>query len=333
MHALEKSDKRMNNEILNPNTYPLHADECVLVGNQIYRILKPIGRGGMGDVYLVENYMSGKQFALKHLYYNYADNPMKYYNKLKLLAELPPPHPCFVWPLALSEFNRETNSFYYVMPLVEKGYQSLGVAINNPSLLTQKQKLSICKQLADAFRCLHDQKLIYGDPSANNFLFRIGPGGVPDVKIIDCDTTTVKNLSCGLSGTGRYRAPEILRGLELSLQGKAANVQHTIHSDIHALTAVLFHLLMGCNPLDGRGSNSTDFNEEDLLEHYGRNPVYIFDPDDHSNPPLEDVIRRRFTRLSTNLQCYFSAVFMKESLMNPQLRPGIALLYKALKND
>lgn len=332
MYALEKSDKRMKKEVLNPESYSLHTDDCVLVGNQVYRIIKPIGRGGMGDVYLVENKNTGKQFALKHLYYNYADDPLKYYCKLKLLCSLPAPHPSFVWPLALSEFYHAGNSFYYVMPLVKEGYKPLGAAINKPSLLTLKQKLSICKQLAEAFSCLHKLDLIYGDPSSSNFLFRIGPGGVPDVKIIDCDTTTVYNLSFGLSGTGRYRAPEILRDMEASLKQNAPIVQHTIHSDIHALASVLFHLLMGCNPLDGLGSDGVDYDEEDLLEHYGRNPVYIFDPNDHSNPPLDPVIEKRFKALPEKLQWYFSAMFMKQTLMNPPLRPSADLLHKALKN-
>ena len=32
-----------------------------------YRVVKPLGRGGMGEVYLAENELTGKQYALKLL--------------------------------------------------------------------------------------------------------------------------------------------------------------------------------------------------------------------------------------------------------------------------
>src|SRR5258706_3609412 len=62
---------------------------------------------------------------------------------------------------------------------------------------------------------------------------------------------------------------------------------------LHSLAVYLFYLFMHAHPLEGvkpdesyPWADSSHRSETDLaLRHFGTEPVFIFDPDDHSNPP------------------------------------------------
>src|SRR6185437_13177112 len=64
-------------------------------------------------------------------------------------------------------------------------------------------------------------------------------------------------------------------------------------TDLHSLAVFLFYLFMHGHPLEGVRTDSSyswasddHHSETDLaLRHFGTEPVFIFDPDDHSNPP------------------------------------------------
>ena len=193
MPTLAKSDERIrvksSDETISVG-YAFQKGNCLRIGDTYYTIIRPIGKGGAGDVYEVMDIKSRKHFAMKHLYHQYATDPMKYHGKLRLLAAHAPPHPCFTWILGVSDFDVKTKSFCFVMPLVPKGYLPLARAIIDRRLLTMDQRISICKQLAEAFSHLKTKKWVYGDCSAKNILFKPKRSGNPEVMIIDCDTIT-----------------------------------------------------------------------------------------------------------------------------------------------
>lgn len=298
--------------------YAFQKGNCLRIGDGYYTIIRPIGKGGVGDVYEVMDIKSREHFAMKHLYHQYATDPMKYHGKLRLLAAHAPPHPCFTWILEVSDFDIKTKSFCYIMPLVPKGFLPLARAINDRKLLTMDQRLFICKQLAEAFAQLQKKKWVYGDCSAKNILFKPKRNGNPEVLIIDCDTITTESAPFGLEGTGCYRAPEIFLG------------KHpTLNSDAHALAAVLFHLLIGTNPLDGTKTRKDHFSEATVLHHFGEDPVYIFDPAG-SNKPLAPVLSSRLKQLPLGLRIYFQIMFSQERLKCQAARPGPNILLQYL---
>ena len=322
MPTLAKSDERIrvrgNGETLSVG-YAFQKGNCLRIGDASYIVIRPIGKGGVGDVYEVMDIKSRKHFAMKHLYYKFCTNPRKYYGKIRLLsAHSSPPHACFVWPVAVSEFDAKTESFTYIMPLVPKGFMPLAYAINDRKLLTMDQRISICKQLAEAFAQLQKKKLVYGDCSAKNILFKPKRSGNPEVMIIDCDTITTETAPFGLEGSGCYRAPEIFLG------------KHpTLNSDAHALAAVLFHLLIGTNPLDGTKTRKDHFSEASVLHHFGEDPVYIFDPAGN-NKPLAPVLSSRLKQLPLGLRVYFQIMFNQDRLHSRAARPGPDVLLQYL---
>lgn len=314
MQALGQSDRRVHavntGDALSVG-YSFRRGNCLKIGEDAYIIISPIGRGAVGDVYKVKNLRTGEHFAMKHLYYRFTNtDPEKYYRKIRLLAAHANPHHCFVWPKAI-EYDDQTNSFCYIMPLVSKDYMPLARAINDRKLLTMEQRIHICKQLAEAFTELRKLKWVYGDCSAKNILFKKSRGRAkPDVLIIDTDTITVENAPFGLEGTGCYRAPEIFLGKN-----------PTLNSDAHALAAVMFHLLIGCNPLDGTKTRQDRFTEDAVLQHYGKDPVYIFDPCGR-NKPLATVLGSRLKQLPLGLRVYFQLMFSQDRLTGKTARPG-----------
>lgn len=321
MQTLAKSDERIrvngSGESISVG-YAFQKGNCLHIGDAYYTIIQPLGKGGVGDVYEVENLKTRKRHAMKHLYHQYATDPVKYYGKLRLLAAHANPHPCFIWIQGLSDFDVKTKSFCYVMPLVPKGFLPLARAINDRKLLTMEQRLSVCKQLAEAFAELQKKKWVYGDCSAKNILFKPKRNGNPEVLIIDADTITTENAPFGLEGTGCYRAPEIFLG------------KHpTLNSDAHALASVLFHLLIGTNPLDGTKTRKDHFSEESVLHHFGENPVYIFDPTGQ-NKPLAAVLKSRLNQLPLGLRVYFQIMFSQDRLKGRVARPGPDVLLQYL---
>lgn len=321
MPTLAKSNGKIRvkggNETLSMG-YAFKEGNCLNIAGIPYRIIRPLGRGAVGDVYEVEDLKTRKHYAMKHLYHRYATDPVKYYGKLRLLAAHASPHPCFVWIQGVSDFDAKTRSFCYLMHLVPKGFLPLARAINDRKLLTMEQRLSVCKQLAEAFAQLQKKKWVYGDCSAKNILFKPKRNGNPEVLIIDADTITTENAPFGLEGTGCYRAPEIFLG------------KHpTLNSDAHALAAVLFHLLIGTNPLDGTKTRKDHFSEASVLHHFGEDPAYIFDPAG-SNKPLAAVLSSRLRQLPLGLRVYFQIMFSQDRLKGRATRPGPDILLQYL---
>ena len=302
--------------------YAFKKGNCLRIGDAYYTIVQPLGKGSVGDVYEVEHLTTRKHYAMKHLYHNFTTNdPKKYYGKLRLLAAHTSPHPSFVWIRGLSEFDEKSGSFSYVMDLVPKGFMPLAYAMNQQNLLTMDQRIAICRKLAEAFAALRKKKWIYGDASPKNILFKPKRnGGDPDVLIIDTDTISPEQAQhCGIEGTGCFRAPEILLGKS-----------PTLNSDVHALAAVMFQLAIGCNALDGTRTRRDHFSEDNVLRHYGENPMYIFDPSGQ-NKPLKPILRKRLDQLPQGLRVYFKIMFSQERLKGGVARPGPEILLQYLQ--
>lgn len=320
MQTLGKSDQRI--PALDDDTlfigYAFRKGNCVTVEGTPYVVVGPLGKGSVGDVYEVKDLTTGKHFAMKHLYFQFTTGKAyKYYIKLRLLASQKSPHPCFVWPIA-AEFDERTQSCLYILPLVPKDYQPLAVAIIRGSL-TLEQRLSICRQVAEAFSKLHQNRdWVYGDCSTKNILFKASRRGKPKVLIIDCDTVTPEKAPFGLEGSGCFRAPEVLLGQP-----------PTQNSDVHSIAAVLFQLLIGCNPLDGTRTRSQPFSEKTVQEYYGRTPQYIFDPS-CANKPLHPDLAARMAALPEGLMVYFRLVFSQNRLLGRTPRPGPDVLLNSL---
>lgn len=222
-----------------------------------YRIVRLLGKGGMGAVYEARQESLDRRVALKTLHAEYAkdkDSIARFFNEAKVLSRLE--HPSIV---QVSDFaNAEDGTAYLVMEYLHG--QSLGRRLRD--LGEQGERLSILTalqlgfQIADVLVIAHAQGIVHRDIKPDNLMLvsdPIAPGG-KRVKLLDFgiakltnehDKGGVKTATQQVMGTPTYMSPEQCAG--------AGGVD--ARTDVYALGCVLYEALAGRPPFvaDGAG--------------------------------------------------------------------------------
>lgn len=231
------------------------------------KILETIGSGGQGEVFKVTD--SIKYYALKVYHSNVS---FEQFENLKFLISKTPPSKSFVWPLDL---YHENNRFGYLMEFIQKRYKKISDIFVRKSEPTFKILFRFGYNLANAFFQLHSKGLCYKDISHSNILFAEDNG---DILIIDNDNITVNNNpKSTILGTPRFMAPEIVR---------KENYPDNL-TDLYSLSVLLFYILFLHHPLEGEKEYKIKCFDDKAMELlYGKEPIFIFDPNDTSNRPV-----------------------------------------------
>jgi serine/threonine protein kinase len=296
--------------------------DIIKIGNEKFVIDYFIESASQGSVYAGHNYNTYLPCAIKHLYGHYSTDNKKFYEKLLFLTKIKLPV-SFVWPTYISSFNKENQSFLYTMPLLTDEWNPIEIAIKNPELLLFKEKLMIAIEYCKAFSSLHEKGLAYTDISENNLFFKKNENNSISVAIIDNENCITNGYSLGMVGSGLFVAPEIFKG-EIA----------TIDSDIHSLNVLIFSLLVGCHPLDGRRTQSEkNMNELSIIKNYGIDPIFIFDYSHRNGLDYSEnkEIFRKWENLSTSLRTHFQYVFSTACLQKKNMRPPLSQLQKLLE--
>ncbi|HUJ06897.1 MAG TPA: hypothetical protein VLX31_12390 [Streptosporangiaceae bacterium] len=245
----------------------VRAGTAVTVGERL-------GEGGQGVVHAVT--IGGAPYAVKWYRYTPSGDLRK---SIAALVERGRPHRDFIWPIDLV-VSDEVAGFGYVMPRLEPRFSSFAQLVSRPEQPPFRTVITIGRHLVTAFEALHSAGLCYRDISFGNLW--VDADGA-EVAIIDNDNVGLDSGEVFVWGTLRFMAPEVVRR-------EAAPSSLT---DLHSLAVFLFYLFMHGHPLEGvRTDESYSWAEKDhhsetdlALRHFGTEPVFIFDPVDHSNPP------------------------------------------------
>ena len=232
-----------------------------------------LGRGGQGIVYKVE--YDGKPMALKWYFKNKIKNPQRFYENIKNNIAIGAPTDAFLWPVDLTEWIDDT--FGYVMPLSSNDYASFSkYLLAKVNFRSDIALINAALNIVDSFMKLHWKGCNYQDLNDGNFFVNFDNG---DVLICDNDNVMGHGYNSGIAGKCRYMAPEIVRGDKLPDK----------QTDRFSLAVVLFLLLFGNHPLEGRYTvKENDITTEaDEKRFYGTDPVFIFDPKDTRNAPTK----------------------------------------------
>jgi serine/threonine protein kinase len=207
-----------------------------------YRVVRVLGKGGMGAVYLVEDTkLYGKLWAMKELLERFveagdrAEAVAQFQQEAKLLVGLRHPN----LPQIVDAFEQD-GRHYLVMEYVEGQTLEEMLEQSPTGVFTEEQVLEWTGQICDVLNYLHahDPPVIFRDLKPANIM--ITPEG--RVKLIDFGVARLFDPSKGTDtlkmGTVGYAPPEQYAG-----QG-----QTTPRSDIYALGATLYELLTGDNP-------------------------------------------------------------------------------------
>ena len=167
------------------------------------------------------------------------------------------------------------RTFGYLMELFPSEYQGLESLV-----LGQMRPVpgfrALCRAaigLAECFRKLHNMGACYKDINLGGPVIDPRTG-----EVLVCDTDNVRvNKTPGNILFVFFAAPELIRGEGLC----------QTNTDIHSLAVLLFYLFFRHHPLEGKKELSVNvFNEAAQRKFYGREPVFIFDPDNSSNRPV-----------------------------------------------
>ena len=216
----------------------------------VYRIVRSLGRGGMGVVYEVEHVKLGVHYALKTFSLakgGHADVLKgKFLAEGKVLARLHDPHIVRVFDL---NFDEPTQTLYFVMDIVlYKDGNPHTLADVKTSDLEERVVHQWFVELAAALDYIHAQGIVHRDIKLSNVLLNaerhviLSDFGVSrllaDNRLsrMNAEQTIISATpnSRLVMGTHGYMAPEVERGDEA-----------TPASDVYSLAVLTIYLLTG----------------------------------------------------------------------------------------
>ena len=210
-----------------------------------YRILRVLGRGGMGIVYLAEQTSPiRRRVALKVLKAGLDTEQViaRFESERQALAVMDHPNIAKVFDGGMTPEGRP----YFAMEAV------YGIPITryaNNHRLSVPQRLRLFLSVCSAVQHAHLKGVIHRDLKPSNVLVVSGES-TPVVKVIDFGLA--KAVGVGLSehsvvtqhgqqlGTPDYMSPE---------QGSVSGLDVDSRTDIYSLGVILYELLVGCRPL------------------------------------------------------------------------------------
>ena len=237
-----------------------------------YRVISPLGAGGMGEVYRARDAALGRDVALKILPHTFTADPdrvARFEREARVLGALNHPHIGAIYGIAEQGGIRAL-----VLELIEGDSLAARIARGRaPARLPRKtdeparglalqEALRIAEQIADALDAAHEKGIVHRDlKPANVMITPVGVVKVLDFGLAKATTRDERDPASVLSqsatalaamtepgmvlGTPAYMSPEQARGLDVDRR-----------TDIWAFGCVLYEMLTGRRPF--RGATFTD---------------------------------------------------------------------------
>ena len=234
--------------------------EDPLLGKTIrgkYRILKKLGAGGMGAVYLAEQLSIGRKVALKVLQREFAMNDefiKRFHQEARLAASLNHRH-----VITIHDFDQTDDGNLFIAMEYVEGHNLKSIIQEGPLKLARALRFAV--QIAEGLSAAHRAGVIHRDIKPENIMIL---QALEEVRLMDFgisrlrDTETLARLTRPgmIMGTPAYMAPEQIEGHEVDEK-----------SDIYAFGVVLYEMLSGETPFKAPTPTAL------LMKHINELPV------------------------------------------------------------
>ena len=257
-----------------------------LVLGEQYEVVRPVGAGGMGQVYQGRQLSTGGRVAIKLM--STLDRSQKTIDRFKYEAETTAQltHPNTV---RILDFGSDGDVFYLVMEYLSGTDLTRFLRPDGQSDAFVSHVLfqTVCS-LAEA----HSRGVVHRDIKPNNIMLLHHVGHPSFVKVIDFGIARAiggpGHGTLGILGTIGYIAPEQASG----------DLVPDARTDLYALGCVAYELLTGRLPFDGITHKSAPL--EVLEAHKAGNPTDIAQIRPNTDPELAHLIMRLLSRNPVN---------------------------------
>jgi Tol biopolymer transport system component/serine/threonine protein kinase len=227
-----------------------------------YELDSRIGAGGMGEVWRARDTRLDRRVAIKLLSSGFAADAYsktRFEREARTISQLEHPNICRLYDVGEARDDTDAPVPYLVTELLdgETLRAKLGESANGHGPLSVRKALDYAGQLAEGLAAAHERGIVHRDLKPENiFITRDGRVKVIDFGIAKATAPalagmTAETAAAGTApglviGTVAYMSPEQIRG---------ADVDH--RSDLFSLGVVLFEMISGKRPFDGRSAFET----------------------------------------------------------------------------
>lgn len=239
-----------------------------------YRLLEPLGQGGMALVFKAQDLLLERAVAVKVLRDHWAADAefvSRFRQEARAAARLS--HPNIV---AIYDVGEDAGRHYIVMEYVE-GSSLKEELVRGP--LSPLRTVEVGVQVCAGLQYAHQKGIIHRDIKPHNILLRQSLAKIADFGIARALGAATQTQGGEVFGSPQYLSPEVARGDEA-----------TIASDIYSLGVLLYEASTGRPPFQGESSVAT------ALKHIHETPVPPRMANSRVPPTLEAIILKALAK-------------------------------------